>query len=94
MKILVGCIPFDRGRSGISVYIRHTVAALAAAGHQLTLVVEAEAADEPAFAPYEKIIAPRWTRRAVFSMLWHLFLLPFRIKRDRYDLFFIYTKTR
>ena len=32
MKILVSCVPFDHGRSGISVYIRHTVAALAAAG--------------------------------------------------------------
>ena len=94
MRILVSCIPFDHGRSGISVYTRHTVAALAEAGHQLTLIVEAESADEPAFAPFEKIIAPRWTGRAVFSMLWHLFLLPFRIKREKYDLFFICAANR
>ena len=31
MRILVSCVPFDHGRSGISVYTRHTVAALAAA---------------------------------------------------------------
>ncbi|MBQ9338578.1 MAG: glycosyltransferase family 4 protein [Lentisphaeria bacterium] len=94
MRILVSCVPFDHGRSGISVYMRHAVAALAATGHQITLVVEAEAADEPAFAPFEKIIAPRWTRRAVFSMLWHLFILPFRISRRQFDLFYICAANR
>ena len=94
MRILVSCVPFDHGRSGISVYTRHTVAALAAAGHQLTLVVEPEAADEPVFAPFAKIVAPGWTRRAVFSMLWHLFILPFRIRKRDYDLFFICAANR
>ena len=54
MRILVSCIPFDHGRSGISVYMRHTVAALAAAGHELTLVLEPEAVAEPAFSPHRK----------------------------------------
>lgn len=94
MRILVSCVPFDHGRSGISVYMRHTVAALAAAGHELTLVLEPEAAAEPAFAPYRKIIAPRWTKRPVLSMLWHLFILPFGISKRRYDLFFICAANR
>ena len=94
MRILVSCIPFDHGRSGISVYVRHTVAALAAAGHELTLVVEPEAVAEPVFAQYRKIVAPRWTKRPVFSMLWHLFFLPFRISGRRYDLFFICAANR
>ena len=94
MKILVSCIPFDHGKSGISVYVRHAVSAHAEAGNELTLVVEPEAENERAFAPFEKIIAPRWTKKAVLSMLWHLFLLPFRIERKKYDLFFICAANR
>ena len=77
MRLLVSCIPFDGGKSGISVYVREVVAALAAEGHELTLLAE----------PGEKgdVFAPRWTRRAVFSMLWHLFVLPFWIWRRRRD---------
>lgn len=86
MRILVSCIPFDGGRSGISVYIRNVVAALARAGHELTLVLEPEAADEPAFAGFRHIVAPRWTKRAVFSMLWHLFILPYRVRFRDFDL--------
>ena len=40
MRLLVSCIPFDGGKSGISTYVRETVAALAAQGHELTLLVE------------------------------------------------------
>ena len=94
MRILVSCIPFDHGRSGISVYMRHTVAALAAAGHELTLVVEPEAAAEPAFAAFPQIVGPRWIKRPVLSMLWHLFILPFHIRRKRFDLFFIAAANR
>lgn len=94
MRILVSCIPFDHGRSGISVYMRRAVAALAEAGHELVLVLEPEAADEPAFAPFPRIVAPRWTKRPVLSMLWHLFVLPFRIGRGRFDLFYIAAATR
>ena len=94
MKILYSCIPFDHGKSGISVYIRHALAALAAGGHEVTVVVEAEAADDPAFAPFPKIVAPRWTRRAVLSMLWHLFCLPFFIRKKRYDFFYIAAANR
>ena len=94
MRILFSCVPFDHGKSGISVYMRHTLAALAKAGHQLTLVVEAEAAGEPAFAPFPKIVMPRWAGRPVASMLWHLFILPFRISRQQYDLLFIAAANR
>ena len=94
MRILFSCVPFDHGRSGISVYMRNTLAALAEAGHQLTLVVEKEAANEPAFAPYPKIVMPRWAGRPVASMLWHLFILPFRVTPRRYDLLYIAAANR
>jgi len=77
MRILVSCIPYDGGKSGISVYVREVVAALAAQGHELTLLVE----------PGERgdVVAPSWTRRPILSMLWHLFVLPFWIWRRRRD---------
>ena len=37
MRILLSCVPFDHGKSGISVYLRNLVAALTAQGHDLTL---------------------------------------------------------
>ncbi|MBQ6352126.1 MAG: glycosyltransferase family 4 protein [Lentisphaeria bacterium] len=91
---MFSCIPFDHGRSGISVYMRNTLAALAEAGHELTVVVEREAASACAFARFRRIVAPRWAGHPVLSMLWHLFFLPFRIRRSEYDLFFIAAANR
>ena len=86
MKLLVSCIPYDGGKSGISVYVREVVRELAAQGHDLTLIMEpgvlsADVAPEVAKAHS----APRWTRRPVLSMLWHLLVLPFWIRRRRRD---------
>ena len=106
MRLLVSCIPYDGGKSGISVYVREVVCALLAQGHELTLLCESA---RPEAAPYQAapvgrgvldppargdarppvaaiIHAPAWTRRPVLSMLWHLFFLPFWIRRRRRDL--------
>ena len=80
MRLLVSTIPFDKGKSGISVYTREVVKALARQGHELTLLVEP---GEEFPIPVPCLSAPRWTRRAVFSMAWHLFLLPFWLRRHR-----------
>ena len=94
MRLLVSCIPYDGGKSGISVYVREVVAALAAQGHDLTLLCEPdeEAArwarqprDSSQSSASRAISAPRWTRRPALSMLWHLFVLPFWIRRHRRD---------
>ncbi len=110
MRLLVSCIPYDSGKSGISTYVREVVKALAAQGHELTLLCEPEemgrgrdcgVGDEggergasslaslvPAASDQisiRSVFAPRWTRRAVFSMLWHLFVLPFKLRRWRRD---------
>ncbi|MBR4616382.1 MAG: glycosyltransferase family 4 protein [Kiritimatiellae bacterium] len=107
MRLLVSCIPYDGGKSGISVYVREVVRALFEQGHSLTLLREPEArggASEveklkveklksapstfqpfnlSTFQPFNCLFAPAWTRRAIFSMLWHLFVLPFWIRRHR-----------
>ena len=80
MRILLSCIPYDSGKSGISVYVREVARELAAQGHALTLLCEPGvdvAADIGITA--ETVHAPAWTRRAVASMLWHLLALPFWI---------------
>ena len=107
MRLLVSGIPYDGGKSGISVYVREVVRALFEQGHSLTLLREPEArggASEveklkveklksapstfqpfnlSTFQPFNCLFAPAWTRRAIFSMLWHLFVLPFWIRRHR-----------
>ena len=101
MRLLVSCIPYDKGKSGISEYIREVVRELAAQGHELTLLCEPgeklclgrETSDdgrEKSSCPtsdvscqISSIFAPRWTRRPALSMLWHLFLLPFWVRRHR-----------
>lgn len=83
MNILVSCVPFDHGKSGISVYIRNAVAALAAKGHKLTLILEQDAVDF--FPGYDVIVLPKWARSTLFSMLYHLFILPFRLRWKQYD---------
>ena len=81
MKILLSAIPFDNGKSGISVYIREVVKTLESAGHELTLIVEDDGAEE--FARFELIKIKK--RRALFSMLYSLFILPWRIRWQKYD---------
>ena len=81
MKILLSAIPFDNGKSGISVYIREVVKALESAGHELTLIVEDDGAKE--FERFDLIRIKK--RRALFSMLYSLFVLPWRINWKKFD---------
>lgn len=81
MKILLSAIPFDNGKSGISVYIREVVKALESQGHELTLIVEDDGAEE--FKRFDLIRIKK--RRALFSMLYSLFILPWRINWKKFD---------
>ena len=92
MRILVSSIPYDGGKSGISVYVREVVRALLDQGHELTLLCEpgggppSSAAGTDARERVPPVIhAPHWTRRPALSMLWHLLVLPFWIRRHRKD---------
>ena len=94
MRLLVSCIPYDGGKSGISVYVREVVRELAAQGHELTLLCEDSlvvkqlgslVVNHQTTKPpnHQTISAPAWTRRPALSMLWHLFVLPRWIRRHR-----------
>ena len=102
MRLLVSCIPYDKGKSGLSVYAREVVRALAEQGHELTLLCEPGARPAASgkwrvesgkcdgdstfdfrLSTFDQIAAPRWTSRPILSMFWHLFCLPFWIRRHR-----------
>lgn len=83
MRLFVSCVPFDGGLSGISVYIRNVVRELAALGHDLTLLVEPDAA--VCFKGFKTLETPHWTRRAVCSMLYHAAAVPFMVSPKKYD---------
>ena len=87
MRLLVSCIPYDAGKSGISVYVREVVRELAAQGHELTLLCEpgGDAGSSGLSGISGIVSAPGWTRRPVLSMLWHLVCLPFCIRRHCAD---------
>ena len=86
MRLLVSCIPYDQGKSGISVYVREVVRALLAQGHELELLCEpGVSARDIAGREVANFCAPGWTRRAVVSMVWHLVFLPFIMWRRRRD---------
>ena len=81
MRLLVPCIPFDGGKSGISVYIREVVRALRAEGHDVTCLFEGEVPNEDWVQ--NPVLIPK--HGALFSMLYHLFVLPFRVKKLKVD---------
>lgn len=83
MKLLVSCIPYDKGKSGISVYTRNLVQELVRLGHELTLLLEPGVASEDLGVSCRTKHAPGWTSSPSLSMLWHLLLLPFWIRRHR-----------
>ena len=83
MRLLVSCIPYDGGKSGISVYVREVVHALHEQGHSLTLLVEPDGSAKCKIenvkckmgeedrsilhSPFYTLHSPRWTRRAVLD---------------------------
>ena len=83
MTLLLSSVPFDNGKSGISVYAREVARALIAQGVAVDLVAE------PDFAERDMgevvVRAPCWARKPVPSMLWHLCVLPFIIRKRRRD---------
>jgi glycosyltransferase involved in cell wall biosynthesis len=89
-KILVSAMPYDGGKSGISVYINETLAKLSVK-HQLTvLILESDLEKFPVrndnitFKVFSDSLAS-----ALKNMLWHLFVLPRKLKFSDYDFIFL-----
>lgn len=84
-RILFIACGFDGGRSGISVYIREVLRRLAAA-HSVTVVCTGADRDAiPAHPSITFLVLPRWLNRPAFNMLYVLFAIGWRFRKDDFD---------
>lgn len=85
-NILISAMAYDRGKSGISVYMNQVIKHLSSQ-HKLHIVILAD--DYEIFpvknANTEFIIFPESLRRPALNMLWHLLILPLKLKFRKYD---------
>lgn len=89
-NILVSCLAFDEGKSGISDYII-SVCSKMLENNKLTLLIHPS--DAKIFplrhANLGFIEIPEWIKRPAVSMFWHLFIIPFYYSFSTYDLVFL-----
>ncbi len=86
MRLLVSCIPYDRGKSGLSVYAREVVRALVSEGHEVSVLADGDVLErwrEGDGGLPVPVLSLKSFPSPVLSMAWHLFVLPFWIRRHR-----------
>lgn len=83
---------YDGGKSGISSYMRAAVENLKSSGHNLTLIVENDAAED--FEGFKKIVVPAVFSKSAAAMLWHIFALPFYTRNKFYDCLLVLAANR
>lgn len=89
-RLMVSCLAFDNGKSGISDYTVNVVRELLK--HEaLTLLIHPE---DKAVFPLEDPglsfeIVPQWLARPIFSMIWHLYALPRLIAKRKWQMVFL-----
>jgi len=85
-KILISALAYDQGKSGIANYIENAVKALSKTKHIDLIVNEDEVdffkgiSDNITFK-----VVPRYLKKPIFNVLWHLLVLPFKIDRNAYE---------
>lgn len=93
MNLLVSCMGYDGGKSGISAYMRAVVARLAPSEiDTLTLIVEEGSQDD--FPDVPKIVVKKRWAFGAKGFLWHLFVLPFYARKRCYDVLLILAANR
>lgn len=92
MNILVSCMGYDGGKSGISTYMRNVIENFKDSSHSITLILEYDSVDT--FKDYKKIAIPRVFSKSLMGMLWHFFILPFYTFRKKYDCILILAASR
>ncbi|MBQ6533960.1 MAG: WecB/TagA/CpsF family glycosyltransferase [Opitutales bacterium] len=75
MKILVNCLGYDSGKSGISSYMRNVLKRMRGLDCDITLLLERDAA--PDFKDFDAIVLPKFLSKGVFSYAASIFLSPF-----------------
>lgn len=89
-KILVSCVAYDGGKSGISDYIVSVVREFIKE-HEVHLLIHPEDREIfPIQSPRLHFIEiPQVLAKPLLSMAWHLYVLPFWHSLKRYDLIFL-----
>ncbi len=90
LNIFVSGLAYDKGKSGIADYTNNVVRELSKQ-HKLTVLIHPD--DLDLFSVKNENIsfkfAPVYVNRAINSMLWHLFILPFHLGHSTYDFIFL-----
>ena len=103
MKILVSCLAYDEGKSGISDYINSTVKelvqvvekqdgkTLSDTSSSITLLIHrSDSVIFPVTSPKLHCWFVRdYLKHPLLSMLWHLYVLPLLLTLKKYDLVFL-----
>ncbi|MBL1243822.1 MAG: glycosyltransferase family 4 protein [Sulfurimonas sp.] len=85
-KILVSVLAYDGGKSGIANYIDNVVKELSKEVSIDLIVNEDEVKFFKGISPNISFkVVPDSLKKPLYNVLWHLFILPFRIKKDEYD---------
>ncbi|MBE6413381.1 MAG: WecB/TagA/CpsF family glycosyltransferase [Verrucomicrobiaceae bacterium] len=75
MKLLVSCLGYDSGKSGISNYMMNVLAELKLVEEDITVVLENDAVND--FSNFKKILVPKIFSKSLAGYLWSIFILPF-----------------
>ena len=75
MKLLVSCLGYDSGKSGISKYMLNVLAELKLVEKDITVVIEYSTAND--FSDFKQIQVPKIFSKSLPNYLWSIFVLPF-----------------
>ena len=92
MNILISCMGYDGGKSGISSYMRSVIQQLKNFQHHFTLIVEPDSVND--FKGFDQIVVPQIFSKSLMGMLWHFFILPFYTLCRKYDCILILAANR
>lgn len=89
-KILISALAYDGGKSGIANYIENVVTALSK-HKEIDLIVNEDDVKyfEGISNNIEFKVVPKFFKKAIFNVLWHLFVLPFTIDKGKYEWMFL-----
>ncbi|MBN2829809.1 MAG: glycosyltransferase family 4 protein [Candidatus Cloacimonetes bacterium] len=89
-RIFISGLAYDRGKSGIADYTNNVIRELSKE-HKLTILMLPDEAEifPISNANIQIVKAHKILSRALLSMFWHLFILPFKIKRSDFDFIFL-----
>lgn len=85
-KILISALAYDGGQSGIANYIDNVLKALSKKFYIDLIVNEDEVKFfEGVSSNIEFKIVPSYMKKPLYNVLWHMFVLPFKVQKETYE---------